>query len=143
MIRACLVTLLGLFLTVEPVFAADADAAVDPVVALVATTAPPARGAVLPVLYGTLAGLQAYDGWSTVMALRQGAREANPAMAAVASNPGAIWAVKVGATMASIYAAERLWKRHRHVEAIATMVAVNALMSAVAAHNRSVLRGLQ
>jgi hypothetical protein len=97
----------------------------------------------LPVLYGTLAGLQAYDGWSTVRATRAGATEANPALGGVASNTGAMWAVKVGATMASAYAAEGLWRRHRRVQAIVTMAAVNGMMAAVAAHNASVMRGLK
>ena len=100
------------------------------------------RGLVLPVLYGTLAGLQAYDGWSTVHATTHGASEANPFMAGVAGNSGAVWAVKVGSTMASIYVAEGLWRRHHRVEAIVMMVAVNGVMAAVTALNSSVIRGL-
>lgn len=102
-----------------------------------------ARGSMLPVLYGTLAGLQAYDGWSTVRATRLGATEANPVVGGMASNAGAMWAVKAGATTASIYAAEGLWRRHRRVEAIVTMVAVNGMMVAVAVHNASVMRALK
>jgi hypothetical protein len=90
-----------------------------------------------------LAGLNAYDGWSTVKAVRLGAIESNPAVAGIASNAPAMWAVKTGATMASIYAAERLWRRNRKKEAIITMVAVNGVMAMVAARNASVLRGMK
>jgi len=78
-----------------------------------------------------------------VRATQFGATEANPVLGGMASNAGAMWAVKAGATMASIYAAEGLWRRHRRVEAIVTMVAVNGMMAAVAAHNASVMRGLK
>jgi hypothetical protein len=144
MIRTILVTLLGLLLVTEPLFAAGVDAENDPVSSSIASTpGPVTRGSVLPVLYGTLAGLQAYDGWSTVTGVRRDAQEANRAMAPVASNPVAMWAVKAGATMASIYAAESLWRRHRRIEAVATMVAVNSLMATIALHNGSVVRGLR
>jgi len=146
MVRTCLATSLSLCLIATSVSAADADAtaAVEPNATFVRKPAQPAvsRGAALPILYGALAGLQAYDGWSTVTAVRRGAVEANPAMAGAASNPGAMWAVKIGATGASVYAAETLWRRHRRVEAIATMVAVNGMMVAVAARNASVMRPL-
>jgi hypothetical protein len=126
------------------VLSADADATADVGRASFAPTPTPvARGPVLPLLYGTLAGLQFYDGWSTVTGLRRGAVESNPIMSSVAPNPGAMWAVKAGATMASIYAAERLWKRHRRVEAISTMIAVNGIMAVVAARNGTALRSLK
>lgn len=124
--------------------AADGDTtAIDVTFANKAAERPASRGAALPILYGTLIGLQAYDGWSTATAVRLGAVEANPVMAPVATNPGAMWALKAGATTASIYAAERLWRRHRRVEAIATMVAVNGMMVAVAARNASTMRQLK
>jgi hypothetical protein len=155
MIRSLLVASLGLVLFAAPVFAGDDEVLVGKTIAGSAATRPEprsfgggaelvlSRGTALPVLYGILGGLQAYDGWSTVKAVRMGATEANPAIAGVASNAGAMWAVKAGATMASIYAAERLWRRHRRTEAIITMVAVNGAMAMVAAHNASVLRGLK
>jgi len=145
MVRKCLAAWLSsMFLLTASAQAAD-EAAVDPGVALKqkAVERPIARGAALPVLYGVLAGLQAYDGWSTVGAVNRGAVEANPAIARVAANPGAMWALKVGATSASIYAAETLWRRHRRAEAIATMVAVNGMMVVVATRNASVMQGLR
>jgi Domain of unknown function (DUF5658) len=139
----CLVSL-SLLLLAAPALCADADATaeVGPASFAVRPT-PVARGPVLPLLYGTLAGLQFYDGWSTATALRRGAVESNPIMSPIAANSGALWAVKAGATMASIYAAERLWKQHRRVEAISTMVAVNGIMAAVAVRNGTVMRSLK
>ena len=61
-------------------------------------------------------------------------------MRLASGTPAAVWAVKAGATAASIFAAERLWHQHRRAEAIAVMIATNGLMAAVAAHNASVLR---
>jgi hypothetical protein len=155
MIRALLVAWLGLVLFAAPVFAGGGDDEVlasKTIAGSIAARAEPralrgveprvSRGAALPVLYGTLAGLQAYDGWSTVRAVRLGATEANPAVAGIASHAPAMWAVKAGATLVSIYAAERLWRRHRRTEAIVTMIAVNSAMAMVAAHNASVLKGL-
>jgi Domain of unknown function (DUF5658) len=146
MVRKCLAAWLGgMFLLTASARAAD-EATVDPGVAFkqkAAAERPTTRGAALPALYGVLAGLQAYDGWSTVSAVNRGAVEANPAIARVATNPGAMWALKVGATSASVYAAERLWRRHRRAEAIATMIAVNSMMVVVATRNASVMQGLK
>jgi len=145
MVRAFLAASLGMTLMAVPALAADNDTSAEPTGASVAIESAPsvARGPMLPVLYGTLAGLQAYDGWSTMKAVRLGATEANPAVAGIASNASAMWAVKAGVTMVSIYAAERLWRQHRRAEAIVTMVAVNGMMAAVATHNASVMRGLK
>jgi len=136
----------GITLLAAPARAADDDASAadaGSVLTVTRSASTVVRGPMLPVLYGTLAGLQAYDGWSTVRAVRLGATERNPAVAGVAANAGAMWALKAGATLTSIYAAERLWRRQRRVEAIATMVAVNSMMAVVAAHNASVMRGLK
>lgn len=154
MVRTCLMASLSFCLVTASASAADGDASAGETlvtntasVAFVARSAdrPTAvvRGPMLPLLYGTLAGLQAYDGWSTVRAARLGATEANPVVAGLSSNPGAMWAMKVGATMVSVYAAEHLWRQHRRTQAIVTMVAVNGLMAVVAAHNGSAMRGLQ
>jgi len=98
------------------------------------------RGLVLPALYVSLGGLQAYDGYSTLTGLRRGAVETNGVMKNVVGNQAAMWAMKAGVTTGSIVVAERLWKQNRRVAAIATMVATNGLMAVVAAHNASVLR---
>jgi hypothetical protein len=158
MIRTFFAVALGLVLFTVPVFAGDqADNEVligKTIAGSVAAKGPVqrdfsqralrgSRGPALPALYGMLAGLNAYDGWSTVKAVRLGAIEGNPAVAGIASNAPAMWAVKTGATLASVYAAERLWRRNRKKEAIITMVAVNGVMAMVAARNASVLRGMK
>jgi hypothetical protein len=146
MVRSCLAALLSMCLVAASASAADNDTSAGTSSDASVTISPArlaARGSMLPVFYGTLAGLQAYDGWSTVRATRLGATEANPVLGGMASNAGAMYAVKAGATLASIYAAERLWRRHRRVEAIVTMAAVNGMMAAVAVHNASVMRGLK
>jgi len=118
-----------------PALAADVDWSLPPI-----HIASASRGAVLPSLYAGLAGLQAFDVYSTFAGLRRGAVEANGLMKGVAGNPAALWAVKAGATATSIIVAERLWKQNRRVAAIVTMVAANGVMAAVAARNASVLR---
>jgi len=128
--------------------AAAAMAAAAPIAAEIDWTSRPMasianRPGVLPVLYVSLAGLQAYDGYSTLTGVRRGAGETNGLMKNVAGNPAAMWAVKGGVTAASIVLSERLWKQNRKVAAIVTMVATNGLMAAVAARNASVLHTLR
>lgn len=101
----------------------------------------PRRGGLLPVLYVSLAGLNAYDAYSTTKGLSRGARESNPVMRGAAGSPAAIWAIKGGVTGASIMVAERLWRAHKRPQAIGVMIISNGLMAAVAARNASVLRG--
>src|SRR5437667_5340415 len=60
---------------VAPALAADVDWAL-PAVHIGSAS----RGAVLPALYISLAGLQAYDAYSTVTGVRRGAVEANGLM---------------------------------------------------------------
>jgi Domain of unknown function (DUF5658) len=100
------------------------------------------RPAVLPMLYVSLAGLQAYDAYSTTMGLSLGARELNPLMRGVAGNTTALWTVKTASTAASIWAAERLWRRNR-TAAVLAMVAVNSVMATVAARNAATLQRLR
>jgi hypothetical protein len=101
------------------------------------------RGALLPSLYVSLAALNVYDAYSTRAGLARGAVEANRLMQGVAGNSAALWAVKGGTTAVSIFVAERLWRKHRRVEAIAVMVVSNGMMAAVAARNAAVLRTLR
>ena len=79
---------------------------------------PADRGSLLPALYVSLAGLQAYDGYSTSRGLKSGASEANAVLGTVASHPAALWAVKGGTAFMSIYVAERLWRGHHRGQAM-------------------------
>ena len=100
------------------------------------------RPAALPALYASYAALQAFDVYSTRQALARGAREANPLMQGVVGNTGAFIAVKAGVGVATIVAAERLWKRNK-AAAIAIMVASNGVSAIVAARNARTLRQLR
>lgn len=104
---------------------------------------PAVRGPMLPGLYVSLAGLQAYDGYSTNRGLKNGAIESNRFMGSLVRHPAALWAAKGGAAFVSIYMAERLWRQHRRGQAIAVMLASNGLMAVVAANNRTIIRARQ
>ena len=162
--RFILATTLGLALT-TPAFAADADTATTSLatasttaIAAVSNTASAAdadsdtrsyrrfsygRPSLLPAMYMTSAALQGYDAMSTMKALKNGGREANPFMQAIVKRPAAFVAMKVGVTAASIMAAEQLWKGNHRLGAIGLMVASNAMMGVVAAHNSRVIASLK
>jgi hypothetical protein len=101
---------------------------------------PSTRGSVLPSLYVGLAGLNAYDTYTTLKGVSRGAAESNRVLGGAAGSPAAMLAIKGGVTAGSILAAEKLWRSGRRVQAISMMVAANAVMAAVGAHNNSVLR---
>jgi hypothetical protein len=101
----------------------------------------PPRGPVLLSLYAAQVGLQAYDGYSTTQGLSNGATESNDLLRGLAHNRAALWSVKAGAAFVSVYAAEKLWRRHRRGQAIAVMIVSNGVMAAVAMNNAAVLRG--
>ncbi len=103
-------------------------------------TEPVTRPSMLPPLYVSLAALQAYDGYATLRGVTNGAREGNVLVSGLAGKPALFWALKGGSTAVSIVMAEQLWRHHRRVEAIATMVVANGVMAAIAARNASVLR---
>jgi hypothetical protein len=101
---------------------------------------PSNRGSVLPSLYVSLAGLNAYDAYTTIKGVGQGATESNALIQGATGTPMAMWAIKGGVTVGSIIVAERLWRSGRRAQAIGMMIASNAVMAAVGAHNNSVLR---
>jgi hypothetical protein len=101
------------------------------------------RPAALLALYMTHAGLQAYDGYSTTLALSRGAREANPLLKGATGSPLALWGVKAAATAVPMLLAERLWRKNNRAAAIAVMVVSNGVMATVAARNAHVLRNQQ
>ena len=162
--RFVVATILGLALA-TPTFAADTDAPLSSLAAASAaavTTASKAaptakaeadtdayqrftygRPSLLPAMYMTSAALQGYDAFSTMKALRNGGREANPFMQSLVQHPVAFIAMKAGVTTASIMAAEQLWKGNHRLGAIGLMVASNAMMSAVAINNQRVLSTLK
>lgn len=159
--RLLVATLLGAALS-TPAFAADATdtqpaalvVAPATIAAVANTTAASTdvatrtdwkygRPSMLPALYATSAALQGYDAYSTLTALKNGGREANPLMKGIVKSPAAFVAMKAGVTMASIMASEQLWKNHHRVGAIGLMVASNLMMGFVAKHNAQVLSTLK
>ncbi len=102
--------------------------------------APATRPAILPPLYLSLGALQVYDGFTTLRGVERGARETNALVGGLAGKPAAFWAVKAGSAAFTIVMAERLWRDHRRVEAITTLVVANAVMAAVAARNASIYK---
>ena len=102
-----------------------------------------ARPRLLPVLYASYAGLQAYDVYSTRQALSRGAVEANPLMQQAAQSSAAMLALKAGVTVGTIVAAERMWKNNNKMGAIAVLVASNGVAAFVAARNARTLQNLR
>ncbi len=149
---------LTLTTAVVPAFAADRDAvatiadtasSVSLAESLAGPTDPslpsvrfgqPSRGGLLPALYVSLAGLNAFDAYSTSKGLGRGAVESNSVMKGVAGNPAALWAVKGGVTATSIFLAERLWRSNHKPQAVAVMIITNGMMAAVSARNAGVLK---
>jgi hypothetical protein len=103
----------------------------------------PERPWPLPALYGSSAFLQGYDTYLTLAALKRGASEVNPILKPISGDPVAFIAVKAGLTAASFVGAERLWKDNHRVSAVALMVASNAMMIVVTAHNNAVLQRIK
>src|SRR5207244_2474264 len=129
MFRFTAASLLILGVTALPAHAADGDTNTSPDtrVALTAMDARERRPLALPVLYSSLAGLQAYDVYSTRQGLAQGATEQNPFMRNMAGGSTGMIVTKALSTATTIVVAERLWHTNRKA-AIITMVAANAVM---------------
>lgn len=163
--RTFAASILAIIVVAAPALAADTDArpAAHDVTAAVATTpstpAPAPQGpapdfsssiearfrrpAALPALYVASAGLQGYDAYSTLNALKNGGVEANPLMKNVVSHPAAFVALKATVAVTSIMAAERMWKNGNRLGAVGVMVASNVAMGLVAANNARVLSSLK
>ena len=101
------------------------------------------RGLAAPALRRGLivsfGALQVLDAHSTLRALDGGAREANPAMAGLAKNRTALFAVKAGTAAATAYFVERMAKRHPR-RALIVVAVLNTAYAAVVAHNYRVAR---
>lgn len=144
MMRTFLALLIAGALLPATVRAADdkaSDDAVDrPRIELFPAPMAAERPLFLPAMYASLGALQVYDGYSTLAGVNRGARESNAIVGGLAGNPAALWTLKAASTGVSIYLAERLWRDHHRGQAIAVMLASNAVMSVVAARNASVLK---
>jgi len=94
-------------------------------------------------MYVSLGILQAYDFYSTTTAIRHGAVERNPLMQGTVGNRALFIGLKVAMTAGPVYEAEKLWRNHNRIGAIALMAASNGIMMGVAAHNSSVIKKVQ
>jgi hypothetical protein len=106
------------------------DSAVLPTPVPLFAPAQQKRPLTLSALYGTFATLQVLDVVSTQKAKSAGAQEMNPMM----GGTGLMIAMKASTSALSIYLVEQTWKKNR-TAAIITMVAINGMTAAVAAHN--------
>ncbi len=112
---------------------ASSQATEAPTLAPAVTTSRPAP---LIPLYVGFAASQILDIHSTHLAIERGGRERNPLLKAFGGgNTWAAVAVKASLTGATVWTAERLWKRNRRMSVVALMVAVTGLQAAVDAHN--------
>ena len=93
----------------------------------------------LTSLYAGLAGLQAYDVYSTTKAIKLGAVEMNPLMRSTVGNRAAFIGLKAAMTAGPIVVAERMWRSRRPLAAIAVMAVSNGMMAFVARHNAGVV----
>lgn len=114
--------------------AAVARAASDVVPGSIAWTIdrPVRRPGMLPALYGTYAALQVMDLVTTKRALTAGSREMNPLLRD--GRGAAMIGVKAAAGAATVFFAERAWKKNR-AGAIVLMAALNGATAAVVARN--------
>lgn len=131
MFRIATVAILSLGLSSVPAFAADNNAeARATTTAAEATNATPVdvdwsmppvrfggestrRPGSLASLYVSLAGLHAFDAYSTLRGVSRGAHEANPLMQGAVKNPAVFWAMKAATTAVPMMVAEKMWKKNR------------------------------
>ncbi len=98
------------------------------------------RSEALVPLYWWLITLNAMDIRTTRQGLSSGrAREANPLMKPFVKNTGAFIGVKAGLTVGTIYFAERARRKHPK-KVLVWMIATDAALAAIVAHNYRVLR---
>ena len=90
-------------------------------------------------MYVSFAALQVMDAMSTSKALSAGATEANPAMAGIAKNRTALFAVKAGTAVATTFLVERIAKNHPR-RAMIVMAVLNTAYAGIVMHNYRVAR---
>ena len=89
-------------------------------------------------MYYSFAALQATDAATTLVALNNGAREANPLLQGAVKSPPAIIAIKAGVVAGTILAMER-FRKDSPVLVTAALIAINSTLAVVAVNNVSVV----
>jgi len=92
------------------------------------------RPAALPVMYGAFAALQIADVYSTTRGIAAGRTELNPAMRPFTGSSGTMLAVKAVSSAASLYFAEKAWKK-KPKAAVILMGAINGVLAAAVVTN--------
>lgn len=108
--------------------------------ALLAMPAPAYAGDAVTWLSAVSVGTTALDVHSTMVALRAGGREANPAMRWVERHPGRYVALRASLAALTVVAARKARKRDRLL-AIGALVGVSALNVWAAQHNYRLASG--
>lgn len=98
---------------------------------------PPERPRLLIPLYVTQFALHGLDVHSTVQALDAGHREGNPLLRN--ANSTQMIGAKLASSAATVWLAEKLWKKNR-VAAVVMMAGVNVGLTAVVANNYRLTR---
>jgi len=91
----------------------------------------------LMITFGTTYLVQMYDAYTTVKAIRAGARELNPILAPFSARPQAIVAVDLARATAISFAVRSIARRNK-VAAIAVGAGINSAYLFVGIHNNSV-----
>jgi hypothetical protein len=133
---SCLMLTAGAASAQEPAVALPAAQQVF-VTADVPATARPKRPKMLIPLYALQLSLHGLDVHSSLQALERGHREANPLLRNATS--GQMIGAKLASSAASVWVAERLWKKNRPA-AMILMAAVNVGLAAVVANNYRIAR---
>jgi hypothetical protein len=89
-------------------------------------------------MYYGFAALQATDAATTLWAVNNGAREANPVLQGPVKSPPAIIAIKAGVVAGTIFTMERLRKEHPTL-AVASLIVLNSTLAIVAVNNVAVV----
>lgn len=97
------------------------------------------RPAPLGYIYASYAAFQVGDVVTTSTGLQIGAQEKNPFVGGIASSPWKFSLIKLGATAATVYAVESLWRNGHRKGAIVAMLAATAISGVVLANNMRVL----
>ena len=92
------------------------------------------RPPVFTSLYVSFAALQGLDVHSTLRAVANGKREANPVVGAVIDSPVRLAAMKAATAAGIVLSVEQLRKRHPRT-ALLLMVGLNSAYTTIVAHN--------
>lgn len=95
------------------------------------------RSAALTPLYGAFVSLQALDIHSSLSAIGNGGREANPVVRGALSSPPLVAGLKAGVAAGVIVVTERLSIHHAKA-AVLLMTALNSAYAAIVARNYTI-----